>query len=85
MSETTSRINRKILNCNLYLSAIYDMTARLAENTTQEDIDILSKILEEYNNSNILLQNSIKTFILDVANIPSGEIDVELNDNGYKV
>jgi len=85
MIESTSKINKKILNCGLFLSAIYDLTSRLVENTTQEDIDILSSMIEKYNTANILLHNSIKTFIMDIADIPSEEIDVELNDNGYKV
>jgi len=85
MSESTSKINKKILNCNLFLSAIYDLISRLVEEATQEDINNLSKMLEEYDTANLSLQNSIKTFILDIADIPSEEIDVELNDNGYKV
>jgi len=85
MIESTSKINKKILNCNLFLAAIYDLTSRLVEDVTQEDIDDLSNVLKEYDTSNISLQNSIKTFILNIADVPSEEVDVEPDDNGYRV
>ena len=85
MVESTNRINKKILNCNLILSAIYDSVSHLAENISQDELDRLSDILERYDNLHIALRNSVKTFILEISNIETEEIDVEPSENGFKI
>ena len=85
MAESANRINSKILNCHLILSAIYDSVSNLREDISQEDLDRLSDILERYNNLHIALKNSIKTFILEISNVDTEEIDIEPGENGFKI
>ena len=79
-----AKINKKVLNCHLLLSTIYNLTSSLVEDVSQENLDNLSSAIAQCNNANMALQNAIKTFILDMAGIPSEEIDVEPDKNGFK-
>jgi len=84
MSEI-NRINKKILDCHLMLSAIYDVISNLVEELSQEEVDKLLAILEQYYVTEEAMRNAVQTFVKNIADEDNNEIDVIPTENGYKV
>jgi len=81
-----TRIYKKILECNLTLSALYDSINSLFENQEQEDVDKVVQFIEKLDIDVEALKNSIKTgveFMTDEENIT--EIDATPTENGLKI
>lgn len=84
MSEA-DRINKKILDCHLMLSAIYDVLSNLIEEPSQEEVDKLLAILEQYYVIEEAMRNAVQTFVKNIANNDNEEIDVVPTENGLKI
>lgn len=84
MSDT-DRINKKLLDCNLMLSAIYDVLGTLIEEPSQEEVDKLLAILEQYYIIEEAMRNAVQTFVKNIANNDNEEIDVIPTENGMKI
>jgi hypothetical protein len=84
MSEI-DRINKKILDCHMMLSAIYDIIGTLVEELSQEEVDKLLAILEQYYVTEEAMRNAVQTFVKNIVNEDNEEIDVVPTENGLKI